>query len=221
MHWIRKSKDDKSVLVLVGYYFDVNITLKNTWRKMGSFSLKFWTNSVIMKKSVTSFTLVHRGKLTHTCSFMSFWDFIIHNQEYSDSKYICTHVYIYIHTQTHAPMYIFNHKDLSLPHGTVRVWNAGSESIKKKKFWLQIDYPRSPNNTQSWHNDLSLQMWTCLSLKGFLLKTDAITPITPHSWTSTCTMRGWGLETVPWYKREMTEEKKWLWINELAYTPRP
>ena len=42
MHCMRNSKEDERLLVLAGYYFDVNIlTLNNIWERREDFSLKF------------------------------------------------------------------------------------------------------------------------------------------------------------------------------------
>lgn len=129
----------------------------------GSFSQKFLlTKSIIIKKPII-FMLMHEKKITLTCSFMLYWDFTIYNSFYYKSK-LCVCMCVCVSARTCA----FNHKNLSLHHWSVRVWGVWFESTHtQKKSWVQIDYPRSPDNAQSWHNDLGLQMWARLHEKGY------------------------------------------------------
>jgi len=47
MHCMRNSKEDESLLVLAGYYFDVNIlTLNNIWKKKGRFFFEILSKRV-------------------------------------------------------------------------------------------------------------------------------------------------------------------------------
>lgn len=116
----------------------------------------------------------------------------------------------------------YNHKDLSLHHWSMRVWDVWSESTHTHKNILSSNrLSKKPRQctvmTQwSWFADVSTPTW-----KGLLLKTGATTLITLPSWIPTCTVRNQDLKQCHDVKGKWRRRRNGLWINELAYTPQP